>query len=219
MKDDRVSVGSLILVPSLITLGFTLLRLVGELRNWSPTFFSKEPGGGASLVGISWLVPVFGIYFAYRLVRAGDVPKHVGIALASAVGGVALVFAAGAIAGALHVPPVPLLLLFGAMSWVAVWLAYRAWPGLGRVLLAYAFAARIPVAIVMLVAMYAHWGTHYDVANPNWPEVDQWSPFMKWLAIGALPQFTIWIAYTLIIGLFFGAITVPLARRSAPATA
>ena len=36
---EAPSVSSLILVPSLITLGVTLLRLVGELNNWAPSLF------------------------------------------------------------------------------------------------------------------------------------------------------------------------------------
>jgi hypothetical protein len=224
MADDRsVSVGRLILVPSLITFAVTILRLVGELLNWSPKFFSREAGGGASLVGISWLVPIFAIYFSYRLVRAGDAPRSVLVLLGSAVAGVVLVMGTGKAMGAAKPGPLVQLLVFSAMSWVAAWIAYRAWPGLGKVLLAYAVAARVPVAVVMLVAMYGHWGTHYDVANPQWPAVDAWNPFLKWLAIGALPQFTIWFGYTLVFGAFFGAFTVPLARRmsassAAPAT-
>ena len=50
-------------------------------------------------------------------------------------------------------------------------------------LLAYAFAARVPVALVMLVAMLGNWGTHYDVAPPGFPEM---GVFSKWLMIGAL---------------------------------
>lgn len=216
MEDARrPSVAGLILVPALITLAVTILRVVGELLHWSPTYFSREAGGGASLVGISWLVPVFAIYFAYRLVRAGERPRGVLFALGLAVAGVAIVMATGAAMGAAKPGPFVQLLCFSAASCVAAAVAYVGWPALGRVLLAYAVAARVPVALLMLVAMYGHWGTHYDVANPQWPDVDGWSPFLKWLAIGALPQFTIWFGYTLVFGVFFGAVTVPLARRLA----
>ncbi|HKC12472.1 MAG TPA: hypothetical protein VKI41_10605, partial [Vicinamibacteria bacterium] len=64
----------LILVPALITLGITLLRLTGELLEWSPAFFNRTGGGFLSIVGIVWLVPVFGVYFAVQLVRAGHSP-------------------------------------------------------------------------------------------------------------------------------------------------
>jgi hypothetical protein len=64
----------LILVPAIISLAVTLLRLVGELYNWTPMFFDASAGGGGALVGISWLVPIFGIYFAWKLARSGNGP-------------------------------------------------------------------------------------------------------------------------------------------------
>ena len=71
MAVPRPSVGRLILVPALITLAITLLRLAGELLRWSPSLFNRAPGGPGALVGIVWLIPLFGIYFALRLARAG----------------------------------------------------------------------------------------------------------------------------------------------------
>src|SRR5215467_15987762 len=55
-----LSIGKLIVVPAVITLAVTILRLVGELENWAPPFFNKHPGGGGALIGISWLPIVFG---------------------------------------------------------------------------------------------------------------------------------------------------------------
>ena len=50
MAGDRaVPVRVLILVPSLITLAITILRLVGELENWSPRYFGKAAGGDTPL--------------------------------------------------------------------------------------------------------------------------------------------------------------------------
>jgi len=69
------SIFRIILVPALITLVVTLLRLVGELQNWSPAFFSREAGGGGALIGIAWLVPIFGVYFALKLSRGGAAPR------------------------------------------------------------------------------------------------------------------------------------------------
>ncbi len=65
--DPKVSVGRLILVPAIVTLAITLLRLIGELQGWSPFLFNKAPGGGFALVGISWLPIVFGPYFAWKV--------------------------------------------------------------------------------------------------------------------------------------------------------
>src|SRR5882724_6348017 len=93
----RLSIRRLIVVPAIITLAVTLFRLVGELQHWSPKFFSREAGGAGALVGIVWLVPIFGIYFAIRLNQAGHSPisraRAIGFALTALVIGFALSFA------------------------------------------------------------------------------------------------------------------------------
>ena len=61
---DRARLLALVTVPAIITLAVTLLRLLGEVQNWSPRFFSRQAGGAGAIVGIVWLVPIFGIYFA-----------------------------------------------------------------------------------------------------------------------------------------------------------
>ena len=96
-------------------------------------------------------------------------------------------------------------------SVVGAVIAFRGWPALGRTLLAYGLAARIPVAIVMLLAILGDWGTHYDVPPPGFPAMD---PIPKWLLIGLLPQMTIWIWYTIVVGALFGGIFVALTRRA-----
>src|SRR6266581_3605234 len=162
MTTDRTaapSLKSLILIPSLITLAITILRLVGELQNWSPTFFSRAAGGAGAVVGIVWLVPVFGAWFAVKLAKAGGTPGagrvlgYSALALAVAVlaifATIKTVKSQGAQFGVFLVAAV-----------IAGVIAYRGWPALGRVLLAYGLAARIPVAVVMLIAIYANWGTH-----------------------------------------------------------
>ncbi len=60
----EVSRARLIAVPALVTLAVTLLRLCGELRHWSPTLVRSDPGGLGAAVGIIWLAPAFGVYFA-----------------------------------------------------------------------------------------------------------------------------------------------------------
>jgi hypothetical protein len=83
---------------------------------------------------------------------------------------------------------------------------------MGRIQFAYGLAARIPVAIVMIVAIYKNWGTHYDAPPPTaMPEV---GPFMKWVLIGLLPQLTTWITFTMLVGAIFGTIGVLLVRNS-----
>jgi hypothetical protein len=220
VEDNRtVPYRDLVLVPALITLAVTILRLVGELQNWNPKLFSREAGGGGSLVGISWLVPLFGIYFAVRLVRAGFVPSSVWVTLGTALGALAVMVALGFLANALGLPPLASLFVFAAVSVAATWFAMRPWPALGRTLLAYALAARIPVAVLMLFAILGNWGTHYDVVPPDAATMNEWNPLLKWLTIGLLPQLTIWIWFTVVFGTIFGAIAAAVARRRSPATA
>jgi len=55
--------GRLILVPAVITLGVTLLRLVGERQGWSPALFSREPGGGGALVMLAAILGNWGTHY------------------------------------------------------------------------------------------------------------------------------------------------------------
>lgn len=213
---QKPSLTSLILVPAVITFAITLLRLFGELQNWSPRFFSRQAGGAGAVVGIVWLVPIFGVYFAWKLAKAGLVP------------GAGRVIGHGALAFGLMVLTIVVghntipnqRAQFGVYlvaSVIAAWIAYRGWPALGRTLLLYGLAARIPVALVMLVAIFANWGTHYDVAPPNFPEM---APLPKWFMIGFLPQMFMWIPFTIYLGALFGGLALLAAgRRREPAVA
>lgn len=219
MSVDSVSIRKLVFWPAIVTLAVTLFRLTGELLHWSPALFNSAAGGGGALVGISWLPPVFGILFAIQLARAGHAPRSGGRAIGMAVLGVGVTAAliAGAFALGLIQPGgfsfMALVLFTGAIA-IGAAIAWSGWPDLGRTLLAYAVAARVPVALVMLVAMLANWGTHYDVAPPGFPEM---GVFAKWLMIGALPQLTTWIAFTVLSGAVFGSIAGAVAsRRDAP---
>jgi hypothetical protein len=213
---DQTPIGRLILVPALLTLGVTVLRLVGELMSASPTFFSRAVGGGAAVVGIIWLVPVFGVHFARRLARE-DASVPLGRSAAFAALGL-LAFVAVAAAGFQRPVASPsqfLLIAAGAFTGIAI--ARNGWPRLWLVLLAYGFAARIPVTIVILLGILNGWNTHYDSPPPGLPD---FGPFARWIAIGVIPQFTIWIAVTIIMGTLCGAASlalVPLRRVHAAA--
>ena len=205
MTTDRAdNLKSLILVPSLITLAITILRLVGELQNWSPTFFSRAAGGAGAIVGIVWLVPIFGVYFAVKLAKAGATPgagRVIGYSALALGFAVLVIFAAIKATSNERVHFVVFLLA----AVVAAVIAYRGWPALGRVLLAYGLAARVPVALVMLVAIYANWGTHYDVAPPSMAGM---APLPKWFMIGLLPQLFAWIPFTMCVGALFGGLAL-----------
>jgi hypothetical protein len=208
--------GKLILVPAVITLAVTLLRLVGELLGWSPLLFNRSAGGGGALVGIVWLVPIFGAYFGWKLARAGSGPGGIGRALGLTILALALVPVLALLAAQMGIQQNSFTFfgIFVVGSIAALLIGLRAWPALGRTLFNYGLAARIPVVLVMLVAILGDWGTHYDVAPPDFPEM---SPLAKWFMIGLVPQLTLWIAFTVVVGALFGIAAAALARR--PATA
>jgi hypothetical protein len=167
--NSKVSVGRLILVPAIITLAITILRLIGELQGWSPFLFNKAPGGGFALVGISWLPIIFGPYFAWKVAVVGARPSGMGKAFGT-VGLAIVVLVLGSVVlfFGFTKQMVVVALLGGVIQLASAFVARIGWPALGNTLLAYAFAARIPVVVVMYIAMSANggtgWGTHYDVA-------------------------------------------------------
>jgi hypothetical protein len=144
--------------PALISLCVTILRLTGELRRWSPHWFSPETGGtdprGVSwIIGITWLAVPFGIYFAWKLARAGHGPQSFGRVTLFGILGLFIVFCSRFLFGMFpgHFPEIliPLWLCWGASAL----LQYFGWPELFKALLAYGFLARIPVAVIMFFAM------------------------------------------------------------------
>ena len=212
---DAVPVRKLILIPAVITLAVTLLRLLGERQGWSPFLFNRAAGGGGALVGIAWLVIFFGAWFAWKLLAEGQAPAGPWRPLGHALVGLAIVLGLSFGAQALKLPNFGQFGVFVVASIVALFVAMRGWPALGRTLVAYGLAARIPVAIVMLFAIFGSWGTHYDVAPPDFPAM---GPAQKWFWIGLLPQLTIWMGFTVVVGMFFGGL-VAAARRPRPAVA
>lgn len=207
---DAVPVRKLILIPAVVTLAVTLLRLIGELQGWSPLLFNRQAGGGGAIVGIAWLVIFFGGWFAWKLLDEGYAPASAWRPVGHALLGLAIVLALAFGARALQLPPFGRFGVFVVSSIAALFVAMRGWPTLGRTLVAYGLAARIPVVIVMLLAILGSWGTHYDVAPPDLPAMGL---MQKWFWIGLLPQLTIWIAFTVVVGMFFGGLVVAVRSR------
>lgn len=206
----RFSVTRFILVPSLITLAVTILRAYGELHHWGNPWVNNGVGG-PSIIGIAWLAPIFGIYFASKLAAMGAGPASTGKTIGFTLLGV-VVFVAGsftAFGGSIN----PARVLIGlALMAAGGLLVVPVWREMFKVLLAYAYAARIPVAIVMYFAMRGNWGTHYDAIPPGYPmNVPFWT---KYLQLGILPQFILWVAFTILAGTLFGAIVVAVRGRA-----
>lgn len=208
------NIKQLILIPAIISFAVTILRLVGELNDWAPSLFSREAGGGGALIGVAWLVPLFGVIFAMKLIREGYTPrgniKVVAMAVVGAFIGMAIIVP---FIGRGPTDPVAVLMSFVGAG-VGIALQRVAWPELFQTLLAYAFAVRIPIVIVMLVAILGNWGTHYDVPPPG--GIPEMSAVAKWFFIGVVPQFSFWIMFTLIIGSLSGGIAALVVGAKAP---
>jgi hypothetical protein len=214
VTNTRLSIPRLIFWPSLVTLAVTLVRLAGELLHGSKTLFNAEPGGAWALVGIVWLVPIFGIYFALRLVRQGDHPARLGRALGLAGLG-AVVFAAGFYLYQNVIQNMTDVFLMWSLAAMGASLQIFGWRGLFRVLAAYAYAARLPVAIVMLLASARNWPSHYTAAEPGF------SLLSSYVLFALIPQLVWWVSFTIIVGMLFGIGTAAIRRctvaPSAPA--
>ncbi|MGE5327421.1 MAG: hypothetical protein ACM3NO_10310 [Deltaproteobacteria bacterium] len=206
---NRLSISRLILVPAIITLGITILRLVGELQNWPSPLFGKAAGGGGAIVGISWLPFIFGPYFAVKLIKAGIRPASVGKTIGFGVLGFVLMGGGGTLAFALSKGSLVLVLAGLIVIAAGAAVQFPAWSSLAKTLMAYAFSARIPVAIIMYFAMRGNWGTHYDAVPP---EVGAMSLIAKWAFLGLAPQLVLWIAYTMSVGALFGGIAAAIKK-------
>jgi hypothetical protein len=215
--ENRSSVTGLILVPALITLAITILRLVGELQHWPSPLFSNQGGGGGAIVGISWLPIIFGPYFAAKLMRSGDRPSSLWKTIVFALVGFVLMVGGAFLAFAMSKGS--LIMVLGGLIIIAAGAAiqFPGWPGLAKTLLAYGYSSRIPVAIIMFFAMQGNWGTHYDAVPP---QVASMSMISKWALFGLAPQLVMWILYTMSVGALFGGITAAVlkGRQASPQT-
>ena len=218
--ETRPSILRLVAVPAVVSLAVTVLRLVGEVRRWPEAWFSPATGGiipssTTWIVGITWLALPFGAWFAWRLVRAGDGPASAAHALGHAVFGVVLVLGGSRLVWR---PPVEfprILVAIWLVMVAAAILQWPTWPRLFRVLLAYALLARVPVVVIMFLAMRGRWGTHYDyVGTPPQFQLPFWSGFF-WLAF--FPQLLFWVGFTVLAGSLAGSVVALVARRGASA--
>jgi hypothetical protein len=215
---NRSSIFRLILVPGIITLAATFLRLVGELQHWPKVLFNPEAGGPWSIVGITWLAPIFGIYFAARLSSGGQGPASAWRASGRAILAVAVIIALAYLGSVQHIEKsfTGRLIYIWLVIAIAALLALPGWPALFKAMVAYGYAARIPVAVLMLLAFRGNWGTHYDALPPDMPPgFGLWG---KYFLLGLFPQLIFWVGYTVVSGMLLGSITAAVFRliRRAP---
>ncbi len=220
METEKAGVAQLVIVPGIITLAVTLLRLVGELQHWPSVLFSRSAGGGGAIVGIAWLAFIFAVYFAVKLQRGGQGVQRSGKAIGLTVLALAIFIAGGFLpflgSGGARVLRLSTLGALGALSSVVALVVMRqAWPAYWNVMLAYALIARIPVIVVYFLAIQGNWNTHYDALPP---EVVVEGP--RFLLLGLLPQLFLWVPWTVIFCGLFGVVTAAiLKRRRVPAAA
>jgi hypothetical protein len=203
---------NLILGPAIITLFVTCLRLLGELMGWNEALFGRGAGGGGSLIGIAWLVPIFGVYFGWKLTKAGTPARSAGKLIGLSILSFAIL--AAVTAGFTYLDlgiPTFALIVISLVSIVVMFLVKSPWPELFGTLICYGFAARIPVIVIMFLAIMGNWGTHYD--SPP-PDMEGMSWFSEWVITGVIPQATVWIWYTVVVGgLFAGLTALVLGRK------
>lgn len=213
---------SLVLVPALLTLVISVVRLCGEIFGWHGLLFgTPEAGGGQGLLGISWLIFVFGLWFGLRLQRAGRGPASRGKALVLslvAVGVLAGGMPALQAAGVMWFPDAEhpgeargLGWMLGLMG-VACVVSFVAWGRAGRTLLVYGLLARLPVVAITWIALrQPDWNTHYTKIPAfftNVAEADRAGFLM-------MPQLTFWPGLTVLLGTAMACLGSYLGGRKA----
>lgn len=197
----------LVLVPGLVALAVTLLRLTGELMAWPRPLVNTAPCGKA-ILGVVWLVPIAGVYFAVKLRAREPPPTRLSRLFLYAAAGLALKLAGTALME-MQGGYAPRLLGNLGLTMAGLVLSALAWPRLFQLLLAYGYASRLPVAVVTFLAMRGHWGTHYDALDPGFPAIGFWPTFLR---TSFVPNIFFMEAYTVIVGLLFAVLWLGLTR-------
>lgn len=201
----------LVLVASFLTLLLTIVRTLGEALHWHAKWFPSAPGGAMSLLGIVWLVPLFGFLFGRRAAQAGSRPPFLAAFAVPLLGLAAIIAAVGWLGTKLQGQELydGMATLFAVAPAVAL-LGLFVWPRVFFVTLAYGLLARIPVAIVQWLDLTQGWGTHYGMMHPALP-AELTLDAKLWLA--TLAQLGLWVPFTILAGTACAALGAATVRR------
>lgn len=215
MTNERIRAGPslsasrLILVPALIAVAVTALRAFGEVHHWPEPIVNSAVCGKA-ILGVVWLVPIFGTYFALRLFRAGSQPKFLVRAVILAIASLLLKLGGTFVMERPGLGYVTRVSLNLAVTALALGLQAVAWPDLFKALLMYGYASRVPIAVVAFLAMSGHWGTHYEALDPGFPQIGFWPTYVR---VSLIPNIFFMEAYTVIVGGLLGVFAFAAMRK------
>lgn len=214
----------LVLGPAVLTLLVSVLRLVGQINGWNPTVFGRpEAGGSGALLGISWLIFLFGLWFGIRLQRGGAGPRSKGRALLVSLLAIGVLMGGMQGLQSLELVSIPdadhpgeprgMPWLIGLLVGAAL-VSALAWGRAALTLFVYGLLARIPVAIITVIALgQPSWNTHYTQIPKFFTNIADADRAMFLL----MPQMTFWPALTVVMGTAMACLGALLAggQRSA----
>jgi hypothetical protein len=205
----------LLLWPSIATLLLNVGRLVGQLQGWVP----PQSGGALSPFGITWLVPLFGGWFGWRLRRTGSTPRvrrawsWALLALLVLLGAVVWRFAQvdrGDTSEAAFAALRGHVLIIVGVAVVLALLQFAIWPRLAATLLLYGLGARGTVVAITWLCKLEGWDTHYTKFGPAGIE----RGLTETLVSAAIAQLGCWVPFTIVGGMVVGCL-VAGRRRTA----
>ncbi|MBL9076283.1 MAG: hypothetical protein JNL08_02190 [Planctomycetes bacterium] len=215
MTETGPSTLRLLLVPTLVTLLVSVARLMAEVQGR----VTNLSGGRGALLGITWLVFVFGGWFGWRLARLGSAPRVRRawlwslLSLVAIVGTAAWRFAQVDLQDRSETAFAALrghVLVIAAVTTAAGLLQFVVWPRLAAVLLGYGLLARATVLALTWLAKQQGWDTHYTKFGPAGIERDLPATMLS----ATIAQIGFWVPFTIVGGMVVGCLVG--GRRRAP---
>lgn len=214
-KKKKPGLVAIVLVPAILTLLVSVARLVGELMDWPDILVSRDGG----LLGVTWLVPIFGFWFGMRACALGSRPN------AAAAFAIALLGIGVAIGGVFAFLAMDLMFLptddnpgefrggvfFAIAVFAGTLVSLMGWLRAGLLLALYAVLARVPVIVITWIVYQAGWqGTHFLAAPPGRPADAPPVTADVLFYSNATAQLVVWIPFTIMIGMVFASIAAML---------